>query len=1098
MLNRKYNLKLDLQFRCNNSNMEFNQFDKNTSDFFIRINRNGKEMDLSKALVTLMVIKPNGNVDSQFLEVAEGGVYANLKPSLRDIPGDYQCKAIVTIKDETVIPEQIFTYTVNEDKFLAAFNQNMAANEDYSLLTDILGRLSTIEADEQQRQINEAERILNEEARKDAENTRVEAELIREHNDADREKAEAIRESNEFIRKTSENSRVEVESNRVEAEKLRVNAETSRVEAEKARNDNYHFMTSDEERRRNEENSRIEAEKLRKQAEATRINAESQRRTTEQSRALKENERNSNEISREVNEVSRKANEEKRVQAETNRSNRYDNFIADAESAANNFKAYISTAKQEEEARKANELARVKSEDVRVSNEVKRISDENTRKANEDRRVGAETIRQSKFDAKVVEVNNKINEVNTSKNAMVADTKKAIDKMNNDFNSLSASQQQDAEVILARDGEESLNARLVRDLFIGDKSLKQEVIDLGGLKESQDMAYATDKGYLVCKETRSGTVKDLRISGKSLVNLCPNFEINYTASSDFDGFQFVAQSCDAGAPRKILQDIEPNTQYTIMCNVINMGDSGNYRINNPDVSSVFPEVLDCKKGINIFHVTSKAELTSAQSKVLRCQNRNCRGNVHIKDIMILKGHIQSPPSYFEGIASVGNEVDKIEVLSMNNGNILNSELVKAGVNGDTGKLSVSSSGSGTVTQQEIIPVVPNIKLYYKSTGERTFRGGGNTFLYKYGVNNEYLGRDTCVTFNPIYIPSNCYGVRVAFTDFELSKDYPADKYGVVFSQFENFVDTPVKQDKKPILFKDADGVWKPIKELRGLAEICDTIELHSDGKYYYHIRTGKLIINGTEDIKDFPVLRDNTISFQLKCPDCANTSDIAILCDKIASSKTYDVNNLDVEGICLWDRDNYIRWRILKSKLETPNLEGMKKYAQANNLTVIYQLAEEKVFEVNPLFLEAYKGETMIRVDSGVINAPMEFKLTSSLPNLTRNLQLRIDNLEDEIYKSQELQDIMLLENDLRLMDLEFALLESMPIKLNLRSDVMFAKGVTEFEFLKKRIESGSHTDEYLEKCINKYKKAGRLTDEEYDILYDMIYPPVYDVLADK
>lgn len=140
----------------------------------------------------------------------------------------------------------------------------------------------------------------------------------------------------------------------------------------------------------------------------------------------------------------------------------------------------------------------------------------------------------------------------------------------------------------------------------------------------------------------------------------------------------------------------------------------------------------------------------------------------------------------------------------------------------------------------------------------------------------------------------------------------------------------------------------------------------------------------------------------------------------------------------------------------------------------------------------------MTSVSSGVINAPMEFKLTSSLPNLTRNLQLRIDNLENEIYKSQELQDIMLLENDLRLMDLELALLENMPIKLNLRSDVMFAKGVTEFEFLKKRIESGSHTDEYLEKCINKYKKAGRLTDEEYDVLYDMIYPPVYDILLEQ
>ena len=41
-MNRKYNLKLDLQFRRNNSTMKFNQFDNNnTSDFFMRITNEG-------------------------------------------------------------------------------------------------------------------------------------------------------------------------------------------------------------------------------------------------------------------------------------------------------------------------------------------------------------------------------------------------------------------------------------------------------------------------------------------------------------------------------------------------------------------------------------------------------------------------------------------------------------------------------------------------------------------------------------------------------------------------------------------------------------------------------------------------------------------------------------------------------------------------------------------------------------------------------------------------------------------------------------------------------------------------------------------------
>ena len=47
-MNRNYNLKLDLQFRCNNSIMTFNEFDNNTSDFFMRITNAGKIVDIEK------------------------------------------------------------------------------------------------------------------------------------------------------------------------------------------------------------------------------------------------------------------------------------------------------------------------------------------------------------------------------------------------------------------------------------------------------------------------------------------------------------------------------------------------------------------------------------------------------------------------------------------------------------------------------------------------------------------------------------------------------------------------------------------------------------------------------------------------------------------------------------------------------------------------------------------------------------------------------------------------------------------------------------------------------------------------------------------
>ena len=55
-MNKNYNLKLDLQFRCSNQTMKFSQFDNNTSDFFMKINNGGKPFDIEKALVILATI----------------------------------------------------------------------------------------------------------------------------------------------------------------------------------------------------------------------------------------------------------------------------------------------------------------------------------------------------------------------------------------------------------------------------------------------------------------------------------------------------------------------------------------------------------------------------------------------------------------------------------------------------------------------------------------------------------------------------------------------------------------------------------------------------------------------------------------------------------------------------------------------------------------------------------------------------------------------------------------------------------------------------------------------------------------------------------
>lgn len=543
-MNKEYKIKLDLNKKLYNKKMTFNQFDENVNDFYIEVTKNNEVVkDLDKSIITLVAIKPNNTVEAQFVEVENGLVYADLKPSMCDLVGNYQAKAMIVLEGEIVTTDTII-YSVNEDKIISRLNEDVVSDERFALFTDALARLSDIEASEEQRIVNEAERILAEENRKIEEAKRVEVELIRQHEEADRAKYDATRESNENIRKQNESIRLANETNRIDEEAKRVEEENKRVEAEQLRKDNYNFMTEDEERRRLEANAHKEAEVLRVQAETNRVNEEAKRRTTEQARVSAENTRVNNENTRKANETTRQNNETKRVEAETQRQNRYNSFIADAEANASNFENYTNTAKVKEEERKSNELDRKSQEDRRVSNEVERISNENTRKANEKAREKNETSRQYVFENKVNEVDKKIIELNTTKDNFVSsintkvDTKiseinatkdnfvssintkvdnkiseldksksdmtntvsNKVNEVENRFNALTSKQQQDAEVIDARDGETSLKARLDRDI------------------EKAKQVYVNVEGSHISTDSSVGYLKDIEILGNTIQN----------------------------------------------------------------------------------------------------------------------------------------------------------------------------------------------------------------------------------------------------------------------------------------------------------------------------------------------------------------------------------------------------------------------------------------------------------------------------------------------------------------------------------------------------------------------------------------------------
>lgn len=153
-MNKEYKIKLDLNKKLYNKKMAFNQFDENVNDFYIEVTKNNEVVkDLDKSIITLVAIKPNNAVEAQFIEVKDGQIYADLKPSMCDLVGNYQAKAMIVLEGEIVTTDTI-NYSVNEDKIISRLNDDVVSDERFTLFTDALARLSTIEVNEANRENN--------------------------------------------------------------------------------------------------------------------------------------------------------------------------------------------------------------------------------------------------------------------------------------------------------------------------------------------------------------------------------------------------------------------------------------------------------------------------------------------------------------------------------------------------------------------------------------------------------------------------------------------------------------------------------------------------------------------------------------------------------------------------------------------------------------------------------------------------------------------------------------------------------------------------------------------------------------------------------
>lgn len=481
------------------------------------------------------------------------------------------------------------------------------------------------------------------------------------------------------------------------------------------------------------------------------------------------------------------------------------------------------------------------------------------------------------------------------------------------------------------------------------------------LQDVKGVKYVNDKEYFVASGSKNGVVKDIKISGRSLVNLC-NVSRNFKGVSN--GFKTIGYS---------LYTLKNNMYYTFV--VKNKSNNDIKIYSNENLFVMIEKVI--KPGeTTIFRTTSKDVFNEPgdTTGVLKL-NPNGQTSVNVDfDFMLLEGDFtQNPPHYFEGIASVGNG-NEIEVLSLNQ-TINYKDKYDSNVDGsyyfyqNGTKYDVSNMSSYNFKNNNY----GVIKLVGKYTTHITFFNG-NSF-----ISGKLL--ESPLFDEIIKVPSNCTEIRVGCrNDLVVPNIY-------------------LKQDKKPILFKDTDGAWKPITELRGIdTNSCDIIDSTVNKLYKKY---DKIILNGSENIVTFGTIESNdTISFAIndivdstQNPNKANGNFIS---DRLPYKDIY-ANNDNTDGMNIHLKS--IRISVMKSKLETQDVTGFKKWLQSNPITIIYQLAQEKIYEVNPLDLQSFENETMILFKYGLVNGKSEFYVDSNLGSITIENMERLSRIENEIYQ---------------------------------------------------------------------------------------------------
>ena len=147
----------------------------------------------------------------------------------------------------------------------------------------------------------------------------------------------------------------------------------------------------------------------------------------------------------------------------------------------------------------------------------------------------------------------------------------------------------------------------------------------------------------------------------------------------------------------------------------------------------------------------------------------------------------------------------------------------------------------------------------------------------------------------------------------------------------------------PIYATEEDKANKRVVLLGGVGGVQDTLEIKDDGGVVYTQNTKEIVLdNNINCTLTNSYSSENHLFFNISAQDIKIMSDHrvqGIMCDKFKWEEFASFASKDYEFICGNNVNAKVGIKIAKTKLESPTVEGFKKWLQNNPVTVQYQLA---------------------------------------------------------------------------------------------------------------------------------------------------------------